>query len=190
MNYSCCPQPKEIPVPVETARAEEAAALLGAVVRLIRTSRSIGHRRAQALGPSGTPFAVLKTLAAGDARPGDLAASLAVSPSVISRALVPLEQHGLIERRHDAEDARAWVVTLSPQGHETVQAQHREYVRLLADAVGDWDLEDLRAATRALTRVEALFADQADALRQGPTALGVPALQQLSPHDQPQKETA
>ncbi len=70
------------------SRSDEAAALLGAVSRLVRTSRSISHRRTQSLGPSGTPYAVLKTLSGCDARPGDLAAALSVSPSVISRALV------------------------------------------------------------------------------------------------------
>jgi DNA-binding MarR family transcriptional regulator len=173
-----------------TARGDDAAALLGAVSRLVRTSRSISHRRFQTLGPSGTPYAVLKVLADGDARPGDLATRLAVSPSVISRALAPLEQHGLIERRHDVDDARAWVLALSDTGRDTLDAQHREYVRLLADAVADWDPADLRATTAALTRVEELLSSQAPQLRTGFAAFPLHALGPLGSRDQPERETA
>lgn len=165
------------------SRSDEAAALLGAVSRLVRTSRSISHRRTQSLGPSGTPYAVLKTLAGCDARPGDLAAALSVSPSVISRALVPLEQHGLVERRHDSGDARAWVLTLSAQGRQTLEAHQQEYVRLLTEAVADWDLDDLHSATEALIRVERLFCEQAEAFRHSVTPTDVPALRAV--HDDP-----
>ena len=172
----------------DPTRSEAAAVLLGAVSALVRTSRSIAHRRTQSLGPSGTPFAVLKALAASDARPGDLATALAVSPSVISRALAPLEQHGLIERRHDAGDARAWVLTLSPRGRQTLEAHHQEYVRLLTEAVGDWDLEELRSATAALVRVEQLFCDYAEQFRNTITSTDVAGLRALP--DTAPKESA
>ena len=172
----------------DPTRSEEASVLLGAVSRLVRTSRAIAHRRAQSLGPSGTPFAVLKTLAGSDARPGDLATALSVSPSVISRALVPLEQHGLIERRHDAGDARAWVLTLSAQGRKTLEAHHQEYVRLLTEAIADWDVAELRTATASLVRVEQLFCDYAEQFRNTLTSTDVAGLRALP--DTAPKESA
>jgi DNA-binding MarR family transcriptional regulator len=150
------------------AREPEAAALLSAVIRLVRTSRSVGQRRTQALGPSGTPYPVLKTLARGDARPGDLATALGVSPSVVSRTLVPLEQAGLVQRRHDAADARAWVLTLSAEGRRTVDEHHAQHVRLFTEALDDWDDEELRAATSALTRLERVLAEHAESFRVAP----------------------
>jgi DNA-binding MarR family transcriptional regulator len=111
---------------------------------------------------------VLKCLSQRDARPGDLATTLAVSPSVISRALAPLEQAGLVARRHDAGDARAWVLTLSDLGRQTVEEQHAEYLRLFVDAVADWGDEEIRSATTALTRVEQVIARQGDAFRAAP----------------------
>lgn len=149
-------------VTTPASRAEDAATLLSAVIGLVRTTRTVGHRRTQALGPSGTPYAVLKALSSGDARAGDLATTLNVSPSVISRALVPLEQAGLIERRHDADDARAWRLTLSDLGRQTVEEQHAEYVRLFTESLGDWDDDDLRTATKVLTRLEQVIAEQAE----------------------------
>lgn len=147
------------------SRTDDAADLLSAVLVLVRTARAVGHRRTQALGPSGTPYAVLKTLTQGDARAGDLATALCVSPSVISRALVPLEQAGLIERRHDADDARAWRLALSDLGRQTLQEQHDEYVRLFTDALSDWDDDELRDATKALVRLERVISEQGESFR-------------------------
>jgi DNA-binding MarR family transcriptional regulator len=150
---------------IPASRTDDAADLLSAVLVLVRTARAVGHRRTQALGPSGTPYAVLKTLASCDARAGDLATALGVSPSVISRALVPLEQAGLIERRHDADDARAWRLTLSDLGRQTLEEQHAEYVGLFAESLADWDDEELRTATKALTRLEQVISQHGDSFR-------------------------
>src|SRR3954463_11408520 len=90
-----------------------AAELLSALSQLMRTSRSVAQRQTQNLVPSGTPLGVLKALSDGDARPGDLATRLCVAPSVVSRAVVPLEASGLVERRHDPADARAWRLRLT-----------------------------------------------------------------------------
>jgi DNA-binding MarR family transcriptional regulator len=168
-----CNQRSAVSIPA--SRTDDAADLLSAVLVLVRTARTVGHRRTQALGPSGTPYAVLKTLASCDARPGDLATALGVSPSVISRALVPLEQAGLIERRHDADDARAWRLTLSDLGRQTVEEQHTDYARLFAEALADWDDDEMRNATNALTRLARVIAEQADTFRTAHNPLPLPA---------------
>ncbi|SES32978.1 DNA-binding transcriptional regulator, MarR family [Pedococcus cremeus] len=169
---------------IPASRTDDAADLLSAVLVLVRTARAVGHRRTQALGPSGTPYAVLKTLAACDARAGDLATALGVSPSVISRALVPLEQAGLIERRHDADDARAWRLTLSDLGRQTLEEQHAEYVRLFTESLSDWDDDELRNATKALIRLEQVIGEQADSFRTAhnpiPLAAPTPAAQEVT----------
>ena len=174
-------------MPTDASRTEDAAALLSAVTLLVRTTRAVGTRRTQALGPSGTPYAVLKTLSQGEARAGDLATALAVSPSVISRALVPLEQAGLIERRHDADDARAWRLGLSDLGRQTLAEQHAEHVRLFVDALVDWDDEELRSATRSLSRIEQVIAAHAESFRTAHRPLRIPALHEESAPPKPQQ---
>jgi hypothetical protein len=75
------------------------------------------------------------------------------------------------------------VLTLSAHGQHTLEAHQQEYVRLLTEAIADWDLDDLRSATGALTRVEQLFCEQAEAFRQSMTPPDVPALRAV--HDDP-----
>jgi DNA-binding MarR family transcriptional regulator len=76
---------------------DAAAEVLSSLSGLLRTSRSISQRTRD-LGATGTALGVLKVLEQGDARPGDLAATLHVDPSVISRAVAPLEQEALVVR--------------------------------------------------------------------------------------------
>src|SRR5919112_77435 len=97
-------------------RSVEVTQLLDALSRLIRTSRAAGHRQQSEFGLSGTPLGILKALATGDARLGDLALRLQIAPSVVSRAVVPLEQSGLVERRTDPDDARATRLGLTEAG--------------------------------------------------------------------------
>src|SRR3954465_7497821 len=88
-------------------RGQDTSQLLDALSHLIRTARAASHREPAEYGLSGTPLGILKTLARGDARPGDLAVRLQIAPSVVSRAVVPLQHAGLVERRTDPVDARA-----------------------------------------------------------------------------------
>ena len=88
-------------------RTVATADLLDVLGRLVRTARATSHRHQAEYGLSGTPLGILKALAVADARAGDLAARLQIAPSVVSRAVVPLEQAGLVERTTDPDDARA-----------------------------------------------------------------------------------
>lgn len=51
----------------------------------------------------------------------DLAASVGLTPSGVTRALKPLEKLGFIETAKDARDARKSLAKLTPAGHELVQ---------------------------------------------------------------------
>src|SRR4051812_25390589 len=56
--------------------------------------------------------------ARGSTRPGQIAATLNVDPSVISRQLVTLARLDLVTRGTDPEDGRAELITITPQGRE------------------------------------------------------------------------
>lgn len=137
---------------------QPAAELMSALSQLMRTSRAAAHRWSQSLGPSGTPLGLLKALRDGDARPGDLATRLCVAPSVVSRAVVPLESSGLIERRHDPDDARAWRLGLTALGAARLAEVQAAYAERLAELLSPWDEHDVAEAARLITRLEQTIA--------------------------------
>ena len=116
-------------------------------------------RHANELGAAGTGLAALKALQCGDARPSDLAARLHVGPSVVSRAIVPLEQGGLIERKPDPKDARACQLSLTPLGTERLDSLQEGYVDRVRARFADWSDADAVYATTILAALERALAD-------------------------------
>ncbi len=77
---------------------------------------------ARSLEVQGLSFAELRLLLALRAgqpagrRPTELARELQLTPSGVTRALLPLEKRGIVERERDPGDARASQVRLTPAG--------------------------------------------------------------------------
>jgi DNA-binding MarR family transcriptional regulator len=138
----------------QSKRLEMTAGLLDSLGRLIRTSKVFRHHQSAEFGLTGTPFGILKTLAEGDARPGDVALQLQIAPSVVSRAVVPLEQAQLVERRTDPADARAWRLGLTDAGHRRLVQARQEFVDRLAPMLDDWDGADIVTLTELLARLD------------------------------------
>lgn len=84
------------------------------------------HARAvRVLEVSGLSFAELRLLvplydAETGRRPTDLAHELHLTASGVTRALLPLEKRGIVERRRDPADARASLALLTPAGRNLV----------------------------------------------------------------------
>lgn len=143
-------------------RRTATADLLDALGRLIRTSRAITQRQQSAFGFSGTPMGILKVLGRGDCRPGDLAVTLQIAPSVISRALAPLTQAGLVERHPDPADARAYQVGLTEAGRERLADSAAQLVDRFAELLGDWEADDIDGLARLLVRLETTIGTDLD----------------------------
>lgn len=137
------------------------ADLLDVLGRLIRTARATSHRHQAEYGLSGTPLGILKALAVSDARAGDLAARLQIAPSVVSRAVVPLEQAGLVERTTEPDDARATRLRLTAAGRERLELARREFADRFTPVLDDWDADDVTALTRLMDRLESTLASDA-----------------------------
>ncbi len=85
--------------------------------------------------------------ARGSTRPGQIAATLNVDPSVISRQLATLARLDLIARGTDPEDGRAELITITPQGQERLVQAREAMCVALAERLGHWDLEEIARAT-------------------------------------------
>jgi DNA-binding MarR family transcriptional regulator len=94
-----------------------------ALLRLAKThARIVRDVETRTGGSHGLGFSELRLLRAlagtpdGRLRPTDLAAELEISPSGVTRAVLPLEKRGIVKREPDPQDARASRVALTAAG--------------------------------------------------------------------------
>ncbi len=103
------------------AAFEALATLLATHARAVRSADAKlgGHH-----GLSLTELALLRAVGGqpeGRARPTELARELHLTPSGVTRALLPLEKRGIVRRDADPDDGRASVVSLTPAGSELLR---------------------------------------------------------------------
>ena len=158
----------------QDSRSADTGQLLDALARLIRTSRAVGHRHQSEYGLSGTPFGILKALEVGDVRSAELAARLQIAPSVVSRALAPLEQAGLVERRLDPEDARAIRLGLTPAGRRRLMGARADFAARFTPLLHDWESTDIATLTRLMDRLESTIGQTVDDSGRGRPVAGLP----------------
>ncbi len=81
-----------------------------------------GSRELDVHGLSFAEVRLLGALLASDAgrRPTDLAHDLHLTASGVTRALLPLEKRGIVERRRDEGDARSSLAALTPAGRTLI----------------------------------------------------------------------
>ena len=150
------------------ARADQTAGAAGMPARadltaqlgelLTCTSWRLRRGAREELAPLGLTFAqarVLRILAQGDVRIGDLAARLEIAPRSATSMIDGLESAGLVERRADPQDRRSVLVGLTGDGTALLErlgaarragaealfgrltpAEQRTLARLLARLVG------------------------------------------------------
>jgi len=95
-------------------------------------------------------------LAGGRLGLSELAASIMLSPSGLSKLLDRMESSGLVRRDPDPRDARAAFAAITPHGRSLVRKAregHHDFMqRTFGDALDDHDLADL---TRIMSRLSA-----------------------------------
>ena len=137
-----------------------------ACVQVIRTNGAIARRFERALGGlHGLSLGDLVLLHELGRAPGgrlrrvELAQRLSMSPSGVTRALIPLERIGLVARERDPRDARVGYAALT----ETGQTRLAEALAT-AEAVG----EDMFAGPDRMPELESLSRSLAGALAERP----------------------
>jgi len=95
-------------------------------------------------------------LAGGRLGLGELASTIVLSPSGLSKLLDRMEISGLLCREPDPRDARSTFATITPRGRSLVRkvrrGHHSWLQQTLGDALDDADVADL---TRLMERIEA-----------------------------------
>lgn len=122
--------------------ADQTGFLISDVGRLLRRNFDV---RARSIGVTRPQWKLLTTLARNEgANQGRLADLIDVEPISLCRMIDRLEESGLVERRTDPTDRRAWRIYLTEQAHPILSE-----LRTLADELLDQALDGLFAEDRA-----------------------------------------
>jgi DNA-binding MarR family transcriptional regulator len=118
------------------------------------------NRRVRQHGPQTLSSSQASTLASvealGPVRLGDLAAHEGVTAPTQSRLVGSLEQQGLLRRTPDAEDRRATLLAITPQGRRQLDQLRGERSAFLVGQLGTLSDEQRTALVAALDALEAL----------------------------------
>lgn len=128
---------------------EHAGQILTEMVEIVRDFKMAGQRSHERT-LTGTKMGILQHLRRCDARLGALADQMSVSPSVTSRAVDALEADGMVERRADSHDARAFLISITDQGRANLTEREGYFVGKFAEALADWTPEDAHQAISIL----------------------------------------
>lgn len=111
-------------------------------------------RRAGGLGVTRSQWRVLLRLATDSgARQVDLAETLDVEPITLCRMIDRLEDAGLVERRRDEQDRRAWNIHLTDKARPVLEELKALSAQFHADALVGISEHDQQLALDVLARV-------------------------------------
>ena len=134
--------------------------LLGDVARLLRRrfeerTRSIGVTRAQ--------WRLLLLLSRHEGlNQGRLANLIEIEPITLGRMIDRMEAAGLVERRSDPSDRRAWRIYLSQRAHPIIEQLSVIANELMEDALDGTSGQERRAIEASLSSIRAILAEPSD----------------------------
>lgn len=128
------------------AESSSIASVLGALIDFMSTMR---QRQADT---TGTTMALTRLAAHGPMRSADLATSLLLDQSTVSRHMSHLEAEGLVERVPVAGDRRAHLVQLTPAGETAAHDHITQKVASLEGVLKSWSRDDLQTFAQLLDR--------------------------------------
>ena len=130
---------------------------LAAVLRLLAdraTTGELAQRCGYDLPPAS--WALLEHLdARGTLRVSDIAACHGVDVSSVTPRLKRLESAGLVQRGRAPSDARAFLISIAPEGVQALESVHSARREILRQALEGTDLGQLAGATEVLDRIAA-----------------------------------
>ena len=93
-------------------------------------------------------------------KPSQLAETFSTTRGNVSHCVSSLEGKGLLQRRIDPEDARAYLLTLKPQGKRCAMRVIGAFDRLQKEFEDEIGKSALGEMLKSLRRLEALFAER------------------------------
>ncbi|HMG48865.1 MAG TPA: MarR family transcriptional regulator [Allosphingosinicella sp.] len=125
------------------------------VAETARLIRREANKRAAVLGATKAQWRVLARLhrSGGGLRQIELAEALDVEPITLCRMIDRLEEAGLVERRRDATDRRAWRIHLTKEAAPVLAKLEAMGLAFNADILAGIDDADREAARRVLARI-------------------------------------
>ena len=116
-------------------------------------------RRASALGVTRAQWRVLARLSRSDGqRQVDLAEALDLEPITLCRMVDRLAEAGLVERRADAADRRAWRIHLTAKAEPIVESLRALAEKFFGEALAGVSEEEQALVRDVLARVRANIA--------------------------------
>ena len=110
----------------------------------------------EAQGLTSQQISLLTMLTSGGVRMSDIAANLGVRTPTATQSVDRLGKAGLVQRDPDPTDARAVLVSLTPQGEEVLAREDRHRNERVADVLSELsagELDLLEAALPVLGRL-------------------------------------
>lgn len=133
--------------------SENIGFLLNDTARLFRRAFNV---RARESGMTALQWRLLIYLRRNPGiRQGPLAELIEVEPITLSRMVDRLADAGLVERRADPSDRRAWQLYLPPEAEARLEAFREKAVTLTDDATEGMDPADLATLTMLVEKVRA-----------------------------------
>ena len=125
----------------------------GLVQDLLVTAHRLTRIAAQSTGNT-TPSAVWNTLAIldteGTLRVGDLARVARVTQPSMTKLVQQLVEDNLVHRDADADDSRAWLISIGPNGIAALRDWRAELGRALSPMFEDLTPDDIATLERAI----------------------------------------
>ena len=107
------------------------------LTRSIEDFNSVFIRLASSDRLSFSALSVLHTLSRmGPCRLSDLVRTEQIKQPALTSAVAKLERDGLVERRPDPYDGRAWMLSLTKDGQSIVSRRHAERTERLSGLIG------------------------------------------------------
>lgn len=121
--------------------------------RLWRASHSRTAQSLDSIGLTTTTFAVLNVLGAREGTiQQQLSTDMGIDPSAMVKLINELEAAGLAERRRRPNDRRAWGVTITPKGRDTLQQAKQLASDVEGEILGGLTATDRRRLLALLRR--------------------------------------
>ncbi len=115
---------------------------------LLNTSAKIAEdlRNTEEFGVTETQFRVLELLSKNEAhKVTDLAEKMGVKPSAVTTMIDRLANNGLVSRRHDDNDRRAVLLSITEEGREVIRKFEEKCRRVIKRYLSHLELNELEA---------------------------------------------